>query len=128
VEFLRHSKIIAALWLFLAAMILNYSIDIPDPHGDSVEEDLSYNDVESVTELIFEYCLGWDNFVPEHDDDDRDDEGGFAKKIEVAFVIQAMTFEAVPESTIPSTGHYFRYAISAPEPPFLAGVHKPPQA
>ena len=127
-EFLRHSKIMSAFWLCLAAMILNYSIDVPDPHDDSVEEDLSYNDVESVTELIFEYGLGWYNFVPEHDEDDPEDKGGFAKKIEVAFVLRSFTFEVVPESTIPNTGHYFRYAISAPEPQFIKGVYKPPQA
>lgn len=127
-EFLRHSKIMAALWLLLAAMILNYSIDVPDPNNDSVKEDLSYNDIESITELIFEYGFGWDNFVPEHDEDDREDDGGFAKKIELAFTLQSITFKIIPESTIPSQGHYFRYAISEIQPPFIKGVHKPPQA
>lgn len=127
-EFLRHSKIMAAFWLFLACLVLNYSIDAPDPHDDSVQEDLTYNDMESLTEFVFEYGLGWDNFVPEQDDDDSDDGGSFAKKIEVVFVLRQVAFVGVPESTVPTTGHYFRYAISAPEPPFITGVHKPPQA
>jgi hypothetical protein len=127
-EYLRHSKIMSAFWLCLAAMILNYSIDVPDPHNDSVQEDLSYNDMESISELVFEYFLGWDNFVPEHDDDDLDDNVSFTKKIEVTFVLKPFNFGVTEPSCIPSTQHYFIYAISESKTPFISGVDKPPQA
>lgn len=111
----------------LAVWILNVSIDAPDPESDSVKEDLTYNDVESISELVFEYCLGWENFVPEHDENDRDG-GGFVKKIEIVWVLSAVVVKMTPSRFIPVTEHFFEYTLGEPEIPFIPGAAKPPQA
>lgn len=125
---LRHSKILSALWLFLTVWIFNYSIDIPDPQNDSVREDLTYNDIESISELIFEYCLGWEDFVTEHDEDDPDDRGGVSKKIELVYVWKFVPVKVVAKTFVPGTEHFFNYSLKEPEIPFIPGVTKPPQA
>lgn len=62
----------------LALLILNTSIDTPDPadtfrwDGEDYVEDLSYNDIESFYELVTEEMLDMDNQVPEHDEDSGD--------------------------------------------------------
>jgi len=116
------------MWLLMAIWIFDYSIDIPDPQSDAVTEDLSYNDMESISEFIFEYCLGWENFFPEHDEDDPEDRGGFAKKIEIAFVLNPVILKVIPKNHIDKTKHSFNYATETPEIPFIPGVTKPPQA
>lgn len=64
-------------------LIFNYSIDVSDPHGDAIKEDLSVNDIESITELILEQVFDLENFVPEHDEDDPDEKSAFVKKIDI---------------------------------------------
>src|SRR6218665_261079 len=118
----------SAFWLFMALWILNYSIDIPDPQSDAVKEDLSYNDVESVVELIFEEALGWTNFIPESDEDDPEDSGGFAKKIEIAFVFRVVEPKVVEsKQVVPTIEHHFDYLFNQPQNPFVLGLIKPPQ-
>jgi hypothetical protein len=62
----------------LALLILNGSIDTRDLHtatfwnGSDYVEDLSFNDVESMYELVTECLLDMEDFVPEHDDDSGD--------------------------------------------------------
>jgi len=55
----------------VAAIILNFSVDVPDLHDDSVPEDLSYNDIESVAEWVCEDVLDIENAFSEHDEDDE---------------------------------------------------------
>ncbi len=124
---IRYSKILTYLWLFLALWIFDYSIDIPDPQSDAVAEDLSYNDMESISEFIFEYCLDWENFVPEHDEDDPDDSGGFAKKIEVAFVLNRFIIKEFPINYLEKSEQYNNYTLVAPKIPFISELTKPPQ-
>lgn len=59
--------------LLFALHFLNLSIDSKDPHPDSIPEDLSFNDIESVTEFIAEVVFGWHDAFQEHDEDDSDD-------------------------------------------------------
>lgn len=54
----------------VAAIILNICVDAPDLYDDSVPEDLSYNDIESVAEWVVEDFLHIENAFPEHDDND----------------------------------------------------------
>lgn len=61
----------------LAAIIFNFSIDSQDPQPDSVAEDLSFNDIESIYEFVVESLLGFDNAVAEHDEHDQEDGGSF---------------------------------------------------
>lgn len=70
------SKILVSI---LAILTLNCSIEMPHPErytewdGDSYVEDLSYNDIESIYELVTECWLDMEDHVPEQNDDDNDD-------------------------------------------------------
>jgi len=74
----RRRPFARLLTALLALLILNTSIDTPDPsdtivwNGEDYVEDLSYNDIESFYELVTEEFLDLEDFVPEHDDDSGD--------------------------------------------------------
>ena len=57
-------------WFLTALNILNLSVDAPDPQPYHIPEDLRYNDMESIVEIVLEQVLGIEDAVPEHDDDD----------------------------------------------------------
>jgi hypothetical protein len=75
----------------LAVYLFNFSIDSRDAHPDSVAEDLSINDIESVYEFLTEHVLGIENAVEEHDERDQDDGGSFEfKKFFLSFRISVV--------------------------------------
>lgn len=72
-KFFRKNKAIKFVWLLLAVHILNCSIDPPDILPESTPEDLSVNEIESMTELVAEDILDIENAVPEEDEHDSED-------------------------------------------------------
>jgi hypothetical protein len=84
----RISLVSRAIAFLMAVYLFNFSIDSRDAHSDSVAEDLSYNDIESVYEFLTEGLLGVENAVEEHDERDQDDAGAFEfKKVYFAITI-----------------------------------------
>jgi hypothetical protein len=124
---LRDNSSIKYLWLFLVFLIFNYSIDVPDYYGDQVTEDLTYNDIESISELVLEVVLQIKDAVPEHDEDDPDENSGFAKKIDIQFFNSVLIKEKKIIYSID-----FEHTFSIPffffENPYLNRQIKPPQA
>ncbi len=58
-------------WCTLMALYLsNICADAPDPGLPGTPENLAYNDIESVVEILLEHALHFENAVPEHDDAD----------------------------------------------------------
>lgn len=53
--------------------MLNLSADSQDPFPQNVRENLSYNDQESIIELVVEKILGYENAFAEHDDSDTEE-------------------------------------------------------
>ncbi len=53
--------------------LLNISVDTADPNPEHIPEDLSFNDQESIVEIIVEQVLGYENAIKEYDDHDTDD-------------------------------------------------------
>jgi hypothetical protein len=84
--------IMKAISLLLAIYIFNFSIDSRDANPDSLQEDLSFNDVESFYEFLLEDALGFENAVEEHDERDQEDGGAVEYKqvyiSAIAFPIQ----------------------------------------
>lgn len=79
-KFWRNQHIVR-LWTFvLAFTIFNCSIDSPDRLPFNAPEDLSYNDMESVLELVIEKVLHFENAFVEYDDNDEGDQGQFSFK------------------------------------------------
>ncbi|TXB68372.1 hypothetical protein [Phaeodactylibacter luteus] len=50
--------------------LLNISVDTADPYPDYIPEDLSFNDQESIVEILLEQVLGYENAIAEYDDHD----------------------------------------------------------
>lgn len=69
---IRDSILIRFIWGFLALHVLNISVDVADPNPNSVRENLSINDQESIVELIVEKVFGFKNAIIEYDDVDSD--------------------------------------------------------
>lgn len=61
------------LWGLLALCFLNSSVDTIDPNPEYIPEDLSFNDQESVVELLLEKVLGFENAIAEYDDHDAEE-------------------------------------------------------
>jgi hypothetical protein len=91
---IRGNKILNFFAIILAVLIFNMSIDPPDVLANldadvELEEDLSVNEMESITEVLLEKAFDIENAVPENDDPDSDN---FVKKVEV--------FQTVPKVNI----------------------------
>lgn len=116
-----------SLIFLLVFLIFNYSVDIPDYFGDQVSENLSYNDIESFTEFVLEIVVGIENAVPEHDEDDPDENSGFTKKIDIPYFYRLPVKEKV---VIFSIGNVSNFSIPFFffENPYLNRQIKPPQA
>jgi len=84
-KFLREHIAFKILWLAMALLIFNCSVDTPDPQSENVPEDLSYNDMESVVEIVLEEVLDIENAIAEHDDTDTGEGSGFEIKKGVDF-------------------------------------------
>ena len=85
---LRRRTIYRILCVVMALHILNFSIDAPDPEPAGQPENLSYNDIESVTELVAEQWLKIDNAFPEHDEADDEDGSCITKKLDFECIMK----------------------------------------
>tara|TARA_R110002050_G_scaffold278622_1_gene424800 strand:- start:111 stop:449 length:339 start_codon:yes stop_codon:yes gene_type:complete len=54
----------------MSMYLLNISVDTEDPSSDYFSEDLSFNDQESIVEILIEQVLGFENAFQEYDDQD----------------------------------------------------------
>jgi len=59
------------LCVFMAFHFFNVSMDSKDARPDFIPEDLSQNDIESISEFVTEVVLGVDNSFAEHDEQDE---------------------------------------------------------
>ena len=84
-NFIRDNIVFKFLWIALALHIFNCSVDNPDPQPESVPEDLTYNDMESIVEIVLEKVLDIDNAIVERDDTDTDHDNGFSLKKRLDF-------------------------------------------
>ena len=84
----RQHIIFRLLWLFMAVHILNFSVDTPDAQPDYVPEDLSYNDMESVVEIMLEKVFDFKDAIAEHDENDTEDGNSFDLKKEIVYYHQ----------------------------------------
>jgi hypothetical protein len=78
-----------ALWLF------NLSVDPPDNIGSEIvvmghlTEDLSINDMETISEIVLEKILGFEEAVPEGDEEDGP--SSLPKMAKVVYTIASIT-------------------------------------
>lgn len=53
--------------------LLNISVDTADPQPENIPEDLSFNDQESIIEILVEQVFGFQTAFEEYDDPDTQD-------------------------------------------------------
>lgn len=93
----------------MAVHIINFSIDSPDALPESTPEDLRINDIESISELVIERILGFDNFVAEHDE--QDSEQGLSFELEKIILFSQPTICSSANSFIASANYLSRIPI-----------------
>lgn len=84
----RQHIIFRLVCLMLAFHIFNFSVDTPDAKPDYIPEDLTYNDIESVAELVLEKVLNIENAIAEHDENDTEDGNSFDLKKDFVYYLR----------------------------------------
>lgn len=113
----------------MALHILNFSVDPPDASPDGVPEDLSYNEMESVLEIVLEEVADIENAIPEQEDADNQGVTKFSAKSIVLYCEAQAQLEvkgAVAASSqihLPVSGYY----ASAYQSPVRTQVSPPPE-
>jgi hypothetical protein len=74
-KFFRRHSFLRFFWFGVALHLLNCGIDAPDARPDRLPEDLSFNDMECLAEVLLEQVLGIDNALAEYDEHDADGAG-----------------------------------------------------
>ena len=75
------------LWIFMAFYFLNCSVDAPDVQIFSQQENLKFNDQESIVELLVEKVLGFENAISEQDDVENTSQKSMKKSISLDFFV-----------------------------------------
>lgn len=70
---IRNNTFSRFLWGFMGIYLLNISVDTSDPTPNHVPENLSFNDQESILEILIEKVLGFEDAFKEYDDNDAED-------------------------------------------------------
>lgn len=95
---LRQHRIYKIIWIVMALHILNFSIDSPDVQDDSIAEDISYNEIESISEWFTEDVLQIKDAFKESDEQGDEDNSGFIKKVvDLKFYKVCFEEETIPE-------------------------------
>jgi len=71
---IKNSKYLKLFWGFMALYIFNICVDAPDSLPNNIPEDLSFNDQESIIEILIEKVLGFEEAIPEYDDNDTENQ------------------------------------------------------
>ncbi len=66
--------------------LLNISVDPADPNPNYIPEDLSFNDQESMVEIVLEKILGFEDAISEYDDHDTEDHNQ-KKRVKIDLVV-----------------------------------------
>lgn len=83
---LKNSVFTKIIWGLMGLYLLNISVDAADPNPQYIAEDLSFNDQESIIEIIVEKVLGFEDAIDEHDDCDTEDFNN-SKNVKIDFLI-----------------------------------------
>lgn len=124
----RHIRFTQFLWGMMALYLFNFSVDTADNTITNAPEDLTFNDQESLVEIIVEKVLGYENAISEHDEPDTEEKRGSTQSIDLT--IHSINYETkyvfellVLDDTFP---HYLFFLVSeylqkdTPPPKYMA--------
>jgi len=122
-----RSNIISRIFCFLMAIhIFNLSVDTKDASPDSIAEDLSFNDQETIVELLLEKVIGIDNAISEQDEPDQEDGGALDfKKVNL---ISHYSHKLFFEPQISNTKNITVYTTLFHQSPTFDVFSPPPEA
>lgn len=109
---MRENSVVRVLWGVMALFMLNVSVDTADPHPNHIPEDLSFNDQESIIEILIEKVLGFEDAIKEYDDHDTDDQEK-KSRVQSDFHIPALQRIATAEGDASSGMRCWRHSDSA---------------
>lgn len=85
------------LWcLFMALYLLNFSVDTSDLTDGFPNKTVPYDSQESIIELIVEKVLGYQNAIPEVEENDTDEPSLLKKNISVEFLLLTTSVALTP--------------------------------
>lgn len=128
---LFNRRVLSKLLLFfLTAVIFNLSVDVKDYSENYIPEDLSFNDQESIVELIVEKWLGFSNAFIEYDEPDQED-GGILDFHKITLAInsqnQTIVFDKSPIISIKNSKRLNYLNSNSLKKPFLDILSPPPK-
>ena len=113
-EFWRNFHFVRFWTILLSVNILNCSIDSPDRLPFNISEDLSYNDMESILEIVMEKVLDCDNCFVEYDENDESESEQFSFLEDIdfysAFDLHPIQFTDVDTLPIKHAGYKETYS------------------
>ncbi len=86
-------------------MLCIYSILVLTRQADFLPEDLSINEIESVTEFFAEIVFGIDNAFEEHDEPDNDGGGSFDFS-KIFYIKQHSSFASISFDTLSAVEYH----------------------
>jgi hypothetical protein len=101
-SWIRNSGFFKFLWGLMGLYLLNISVDSPDHYSDSIPEDLSINDQESIIEIVIEQILGYEDAIEEYDDNDTQDHNkktDFKIEIFTPYIFESVVTQALADAT-----------------------------
>jgi hypothetical protein len=110
------------IWLLLAVHFFNLSIDSRDREPDFAKEDLSINDIESISEYLTEIVFGFDDIFAEHDEADGHGESIDFNKIlfssQGLYAVMSVNYKTISlKYFIQNTGNFSIRAREITSPP-----------
>ncbi len=122
---IRQHIIFKYFWLLMTGLFINTSVDPVDPHGDWVAEDLSVNEMETITEILAEQILDIENCFEETNDDDPDSSTAVKVLKDVSqYIPVKITAPKLASSltgNLPTLGYFKRFNSQ-----FISEINAPP--
>jgi hypothetical protein len=86
--------------------LLNISVDTADPNPDYIPEDLSFNDQESIIEIVVEKVLGYEDAFKEYDDNDSEDHNR-KTNLKIELIVQDIVDSSIKQLLIETSKKTF---------------------
>lgn len=72
-QFIRTNSILKITWIFMAAHLLNLSVDVAEEYVMSSSEAAQFNEWDSLMEMVLEGAIGFENAFEESSSDEDPD-------------------------------------------------------
>lgn len=127
VHTLRNRYFVRYFWGLMSLYLINISIDSPDRQPHYLSEDLSFNEQESIVELLIEKVLGYENAILEHDDNDASNKSNFKKNLTIdIFILPSANNELDKKLLIGLRAKFPEYKLISTKP-FIEKYSPPPK-